>query len=145
MLILVFVPEVHLPVHIHLSKKLCCRITFRSVLVQIATNPVQVLKRFGSSSVLDLGESKAALAAAAELEAALVEHVYSSPQTALGHLQAAGDALGMHTIVEGQRAELQCSDFVCFVMQGKRGDWGGMWGSFSKLQLSLSGSLHMGI
>ncbi|KAL3155216.1 hypothetical protein ABBQ32_013155 [Trebouxia sp. C0010 RCD-2024] len=61
----------------------------------------QVLNRFGSSSVLDLGESKAALAAAAELEAALVEHVYSSPQTALRHLQAAAYALGMHTIVEG--------------------------------------------
>ena len=62
---------------------------------------VQVLQSFGSSSQLDLGESKGALAAAAELEAALVEHVYSSPQTALGHLQAAGSALGMHTIVEG--------------------------------------------
>ena len=61
----------------------------------------QVLQSFGSSSQLDLGESKGTLAAAAELEAALVEHVFSSPQTALGHLQAAGDALGMHTIVEG--------------------------------------------
>lgn len=97
------------------SKEVCRRILFRSCGVQIAENPVQVLNRFGSSSVLDLGESKAALAAAAELEAALVEHVYSSPQTALRHLQAAAYALGMHTIVEGQRAELQCSDFVCFV------------------------------
>lgn len=60
-----------------------------------------MLQSFGSSSQLDLGESKDTLAAAAELEAALVEHVYSSPQTALKHLQAAGTALGMHTIVEG--------------------------------------------
>lgn len=62
---------------------------------------VQVLQSFGSSSQLALGESKDTLVAAAELEAALVEHVYSSPQTALGHLQAAGTALGMHTSVEG--------------------------------------------
>lgn len=62
---------------------------------------VQVLQSFGSSSQLNIGKFQPALAAAAELEAALVEHVYSSPQTALGHLQAAGNALGMHTIVEG--------------------------------------------
>lgn len=62
---------------------------------------LQVLQTFGSNSQLDFGDSKGALTAAAELEAALVEHVYSSPQTALGHLQAAGKALGMHTNVEG--------------------------------------------
>lgn len=66
-----------------------------------------MLQSFGSSSQLDLGESKDTLAAAAELEAALVEHVYSSPQTALKHLQAAGTALGMHTIVEGWCAILE--------------------------------------
>lgn len=61
-----------------------------------------MLKFFGKDSVLDLGESKDTLAAAAELESALVEHVYSSPQTALRHLQTAASALGMQTVVEGQ-------------------------------------------
>ena len=60
-----------------------------------------MLSLFGKDSPLDLGEHRTALVAAAELESALVEHVYSSPHTALGHLQAAGDALGMQTIVEG--------------------------------------------
>ena len=68
---------------------------------------MQVLKFFGKDSVLDLGESKDALAAAAELESALVEHVYSSPQTALGHLQSAASALGMQTIVQGQMGNHQ--------------------------------------
>lgn len=79
---------------------ICSKVRFQQPYSK-GLEPVQVVESFGSSSVLDLGESKAALAAAAELEAALVEHVYSSPQTALGHLQAAGNALGMHTIVEG--------------------------------------------
>ena len=82
---------------------------------------MQVLKCFGSSSALDLGESKAALAAAAELEAALVEHVYSSPQTALGHLQAAGNALGMQTTVEGQQAEVAAKQ-LCLLCHAK-----GVW------------------
>jgi len=51
---------------------------------------------------LELGDSRRNLAAAAELECALVEHVYSSPHTALGHLQASGQALGMQTSVEGE-------------------------------------------
>jgi len=63
---------------------------------------LQVLKFFGPDSTLDLGHSRRNLAAAAELECALVEHVYSSPHTALGHLQAAGQALGMQTIVQGE-------------------------------------------
>jgi len=61
-----------------------------------------VLKFFGPESTLDLGDSRRNLAAAAELECALVEHVYSSPHTALGHLQAAGQALGMQTSVQGE-------------------------------------------
>lgn len=63
---------------------------------------LQVLKFFGSDSPLDLGTDRSSLTAAAELECALVEHVYNSPQTALGHLQAAGLALGMQTTVEGE-------------------------------------------
>lgn len=65
---------------------------------------LQVLKSFGPDSTLDLGDSRRNLAAAAELECALVEHVYSSPHTALGHLQAAGQALGMQTSVQGERS-----------------------------------------
>ncbi len=61
-----------------------------------------MLKSFGPDSKLDLGDSRRNLAAAAELECALVEHVYSSPHTALGHLQAAGQALGMQTSVHGE-------------------------------------------
>ncbi len=63
---------------------------------------LQVLQFFGPESTLDLGDSRRNLAAAAELECALVEHVYSSPHTALGHLQAAGQALGMQTSVQGE-------------------------------------------
>ena len=63
---------------------------------------LQVLKFFGSDSPLDLGTDRSSLTAAAELECALVEHVYNSPHTALGHLQAAGLALGMQTTVEGE-------------------------------------------
>ncbi len=62
---------------------------------------LQVLKFFGSDSPLDLGKHRTCLVAAAELESTLVEHVYNSPHTALGHLQAAGLALGMQTTVEG--------------------------------------------
>ena len=70
----------------------------------------QVVESFGSGSSLQLGDSKTALAAAAELESALVEHVYSSPHTALGHLQAAGTALGMQTTVEGQLSLCSLTD-----------------------------------
>ncbi|DBB11777.1 hypothetical protein WJX82_011005 [Trebouxia sp. C0006] len=72
--------------------------TLRSALSMLMP---QVLKFFGPDSTLDLGVSRRNLAAAAELECALVEHVYSSPHTALGHLQAAGQALGMQTSVQG--------------------------------------------
>ena len=82
----------------------------------------QVVESFGSESSLQLGDSKTALAAAAELESALVEHVYSSPHTALGHLQAAGTALGMQTTVEGQPSlcyltDLQCTSLTMFGVQ----------------------------
>lgn len=79
---------------------------------------VQVLQSFGSSSQLELGGYKDALAAAAELEAALVEHVYNSPQTALGHLQAAGTALGMHTNVEGWFANLEWQCCLALLQKG---------------------------
>ena len=75
---------------------------------------LQVLKLFGSNSPLDLGADRSSLTAAAELECALVEHVYNSPQTALGHLQAASLALGMQTTVEG---ELRLSHLVSTLPQ----------------------------
>ena len=63
---------------------------------------VQLVKQFGPGSQLDLGQHQKALAAASLLESAVVEHLYRSPHTALGHLQAAEAALGMSVTLEGE-------------------------------------------
>lgn len=63
---------------------------------------LQVVEQFGPTSRLDLGQHQQSLAAAVQLESAVIEHLYRSPQTALGHLQAAETALGMSVSLEGE-------------------------------------------
>ena len=63
---------------------------------------MQVVANFGPQSQLELGQYGSGLAAAAYVESAMVEHLYYSPQTALGHLQAAEAALGMSVQLEGE-------------------------------------------
>ena len=64
---------------------------------------MQVVKQFGPGSELDLGRHQKAVAAAALLESAVIEHLYRSPHTALGHLQAAEAALGMSVSLQGEQ------------------------------------------
>ena len=63
---------------------------------------LQVVEQFGADCQLDLGQHQPAVTAAAQLESAVVEHLYRSPHTALPHLQAAQAALGMSVSLEGE-------------------------------------------
>lgn len=62
---------------------------------------MQVVENFGSESQLELGQHGSSLAAAVYVESAMIEHLYHSPGTALGHLKAAEAALGMSVQLEG--------------------------------------------
>ena len=63
---------------------------------------LQVVEQFGANCQLDLRQHQQAVTAAAQLENAVVEHLYRKPHTALPHLQAAQAALGMSVSLGGE-------------------------------------------